>query len=182
MARGQLAQANIGLVAAMAGKVRLAGLDYDEAVSAGNMALLRSIEKFDVSLGFKFSTYACQAIRQHMLSAAKRANRYHNRFTTEYDEAMELSDYNERKVDQVELDCVDELMDILKDNRASLSQTEREVLCKRFALSSQDRRPAPMTLKQIGELIGVTKESVRQIQKRALRKLRLALEREYLAA
>ncbi|MBI4581468.1 MAG: hypothetical protein HY718_17330, partial [Planctomycetes bacterium] len=53
--RGQLAQANIALVAAMAKRSRFGGLDPNEVISAGNYALLRSIDRFDCSRGFKFS-------------------------------------------------------------------------------------------------------------------------------
>ena len=60
-ARGQMARCNLPLVLAMAKRTRLNGLDFNELISEGNFALLRSVDKFDCARGFKFSTYACRA-------------------------------------------------------------------------------------------------------------------------
>jgi hypothetical protein len=53
---------------------------------------------------------------------------------------------------------------------------------KRFALDEADPLAKPKTLEQVGEMIGVTKERVRQIQNKALQKIRVILEESYLAA
>jgi RNA polymerase primary sigma factor len=112
-----------------------------------------------------------------------RASRYRGRFPTEFDPAVEKSDYLDRRREEVEYDCVDELKDILLRNLAELSDVERTVISERFALaSSPDNHPAPKTLEQVGVIIGVTKERVRQIQNKALQKIRTALEDKYLAA
>src|SRR5262249_28026046 len=55
-ARVELVQANMPLVLAMAKRARLGNIDYAELISEGNMALLRSVDKFDCSRGYKFST------------------------------------------------------------------------------------------------------------------------------
>ncbi len=57
-----IVRANMALVLAMAKQTRIPNVEFSELVSEGNMALLRSVEKFDVARGFKFSTYACRAI------------------------------------------------------------------------------------------------------------------------
>ncbi|MEM8494570.1 MAG: sigma factor, partial [Planctomycetota bacterium] len=60
--REQIAGLNLALVLAMAKRVRGFDNDFTEMISEGNMALLRSVDKFDITRGFKFSTYACRAI------------------------------------------------------------------------------------------------------------------------
>jgi RNA polymerase primary sigma factor len=181
MARGQIVQANIPLVLAMAKRTRLSGLDFNELISEGNFALLRSVDKFDCSRGFKFSTYACRAILKSFSRVALRTSRYRGRFPTEFDPTLEKSDYVDRKRDDVEADCVEEIREILNYNRADLNDMEQTVIRERFALDS-DGEPKPKTLEQVGEMIGVTKERVRQIQNKALRKIRMILEDHYLTA
>jgi RNA polymerase primary sigma factor len=175
-ARELIAGINMPLVLAMAKRTRLSGLDYNELVSEGNFALLRSIDKFDCSRGFKFSTYACRAILKSFSRVAMRASRYRGQFPTEFDPFLEKSDFAERKRDGVEADCVEEIRDILAANRAELNDMERTVIRERFALESLDGATKPKTLEQVGQMIGVTKERVRQIQNKALRKIRLILE------
>jgi RNA polymerase sigma factor (sigma-70 family) len=175
-ARAQIVQANIPLVLAMAKRTRLSGLDFNELISEGNFALLRSVDKFDCSRGFKFSTYACRAILKSFSRVALRTSRYRGRFPTEFDPTLEKSDFVDRKRDNVEADCVEEIRDILAQNRADLNEMEQTVIRERFALDTGPDQTRPKTLEQVGELIGVTKERVRQIQNKALRKIRAILE------
>lgn len=182
--RGVIVRLNMPLVLAMAKRTRLSNIDFNEMISEGNMALLRSVEKFDCSRGYKFSTYSCRAILKSFSRVAMRASRYRGKFPAEFDPAMERSDFVDRKRDTVERDCVDELKEILIQNIAGLSEVERRVIAERFALAaaSPGLISSPKTLEQVGHLIGVTKERVRQIQNNALRKIRTALEDRFLAA
>jgi RNA polymerase primary sigma factor len=180
--RDAIAQANVPLVLAMAKRTRLNGLDPNELISEGNFALLRSIEKFDCSRGFKFSTYACRAILKSFSRVAMRVSKYRGRFPTEFDPELEKSDFVERKRDGIEAECVDEIRDIIDHNRADLNDIERTVIRERFALNAVNQSCKGKTLEQVGELIGVTKERVRQIQNKALRKIRYILEDNFLAA
>jgi len=181
--RSQIVQANLPLVLAMAKRTKLTGVDFAELISEGNMALLRSVDKFDCSKGFKFSTYACRAILKSFSRVAIKTSRYRSRFPTEFDPALEKSDYLERKREEVERFCVEELRSILATNLANLNEVEQKVIRARFALDAPDPEQAqPMTLEQVGQIIGVTKERVRQIQNKALEKLRQALEETILAA
>ncbi len=183
-ARSIIVRLNMPLVLAMAKRTRLTNVDFNEMVSEGNMALLRSVEKFDCSRGYKFSTYSCRAILKAFSRVAMRASRYRGQFPTEFDPAMERSDYVDQQRETLEGDCVDELKQILLNNLAELSDVESTVIRERFALtlSSDGQMSPPKTLEQVGMIIGVTKERVRQIQNNALRKIRLALETGYLAA
>ncbi len=183
-ARSVIVRLNMPLVLAMAKRTRLSNIDFNELVSEGNMALLRSVEKFDCARGYKFSTYSCRAILKSFSRVAMRASRYRGKFPAEYDPAMERSDFVERQRDSLVADCVDELKEILLRNLAGLSEVERTVISERFALGEPSfMGPAcPKTLEQVGQLIGVTKERVRQIQNNALKKMRVALEDRFLAA
>lgn len=182
MARGQITQANLPLVLAMAKRTRLAGLDYNDLISEGNFALLRSVDKFDCSRGFKFSTYACRAILKAFSRVALRTSRYRGRFPTEFDPTLERSDYVDRKRGDAEAACVEEIREILTNNLASLNDMEQTVIRQRFAIDAPSEDSRPKTLEQVGEMIGVTKERVRQIQNKALRKIRTILEDTFLTA
>lgn len=183
-ARCEIVQANVPLVLAMAKRTRLGNIDYAELISEGNMALLRSVDKFDCARGFKFSTYACRAILKSFSRVAMKASRYRGRFPTEFDPSLEKSDFLDLQRVGVEADCVDELRGILMQNSAELNDVEYKVIQARFALGqvTDELGGGPKTLEQVGLLIGVTKERVRQIQNRALAKLRSKLQDDFLAA
>jgi RNA polymerase primary sigma factor len=182
--RGDIVRLNVALVLAMAKRTRLTGVDYADLVSEGNLALLRSVDKFDCSRGFKFSTYACRAILKSFSRVATRTARYRGYFPTEFDPTLEKGHHIEQKRQDVEEDCVDELKSILGENLAHLNDVERRVILARFAIDDdvdETDVSRAKTLEQVGEMIGVTKERVRQIQNKALSKLRLALEQGILA-
>jgi RNA polymerase primary sigma factor len=177
--RDLIARANLALVLAMAKRVRGRRVDFGDLISEGNMALLRAIDAFDVARGFKFSTYACRAIFKAYGRLVLRAGRYRKMFPTQFDPALECSDYQETRRAQDQQEVVSELRQILRDNRAKLSDAEKTVLASRFALRSEDPS-STMTLEEVGKVMGVTKECVRQIQNKALAKLKAALESEAL--
>jgi RNA polymerase sigma factor (sigma-70 family) len=181
-ARAHIVQANMPLVLAMAKRTRLTSLDYNELISEGNLALLRSVDKFDCARGFKFSTYACRAILKSFARVAMRTSRYRGRFPTEFDPSLEKSDFASRQHDNAETGCIDEIRDILASNRAALNEIEQTVIRERFGLNGDSSLVKGKTLEKVGEMIGVTKERVRQIQNKALAKIRVILEDEYLAA
>jgi len=183
-ARCQIVQANVPLVLAMAKRTRLGNMDFAELISEGNMALLRSVDKFDCGRGFKFSTYACRAILKSFSRVAMRTGRYRGRFPTEFDPTLEKSHYSEEQRELHEAECVDELRGIIRTNSALLNDVEVTVLQARFALAPVQGLDGdePKTLEQVGLLIGVTKERVRQIQNKALAKLRSKLQEDFLAA
>jgi RNA polymerase primary sigma factor len=176
--RDQIAQTNLALVLAMAKRVHVREVDFPDLVSEGNMALLRAVDKFDVARGFKFSTYACRAILKAFSRTGVKASRYRALFPAVFDPTLEKSDHMDRKRAEHKADCVDELTTIIKDNRALLSDIESQVLKHRFALNKKPvngQDPVPLTLKEVGRIIGVTKERVRQIQNKAMSKIRDAM-------
>jgi RNA polymerase primary sigma factor len=172
--REYLVRTNLALVLAMAKRTRLGDVDFAEIVSEGNMALMRAVDKFNVDKGFKFSTYACRAILKAFSRTAMKSSRYKTRFPVEFEPEMEKSDWNDRKRDIVEEDCVDELKQIVDRNLAELSDVEQTVIRRRFNWQQQDE--SPLTLEEVGQIIGVTKERVRQIQNKALLKIKSVME------
>jgi RNA polymerase sigma factor (sigma-70 family) len=172
--REYLVRTNLALVLAMAKRTRLGDVDFAEVVSEGNMALIRAVDKFNVDRGFKFSTYACRAILKAFSRTALKASRHRTRFPVEFEPDMEKSDWSDRKRDIVEEDCIDELKQIVDRNLADLSNVEETVIRRRF--NWQQRDDSPLTLEEVGAIIGVTKERVRQIQNKALAKIRVVME------
>jgi len=178
--REQIAEANLALVLAMAKRTRMSEIDFADLISEGNMALLRAIDKFDAGRGFKFSTYACRAIIKAFSRQGMKLSKYRQRFPAEFDTAMEKSDYLETKRAEQVADTADHLRYIVLSNDADLSEIERTVIEHRFRIESGKVDEKPLTLEQVGQIIGVTKERVRQIQNKALEKLRDELEDSFI--
>ena len=176
-ARAALVRANMALVLAMAKRTRIPNVEFGELISEGNMALLRTVEKFDVSRGFKFSTYSCRAILKSFNRLATKTGRYRQRFGAEYDPAMERSDHDARRHEMQHRRSLEDLREILVQNRADLSDVERTIILERFAVGTGDKR---RTLAEVGRMVGLTNERVRQLQNLALGKIRAALNEEYL--
>jgi RNA polymerase primary sigma factor len=173
--REQIAETNLALVLAMAKRTRMSEVDFADLVSEGNMALLRAVDKFDAAAGYKFSTYACRAILKAFSRQGMKLSKYRQRFPTDFDPKLEKSNFLETKRATFEKDAADEVRTIVMDNRADLTEVERTVIEHRFGLENSDAEK-PMTLEQVGQIIGVTKERVRQIQNKAMEKIREELE------
>jgi len=172
--REYLTRTNLALVLAMAKRTRLGQVDFAEVVSEGNMALLRAVDKFNVDRGFKFSTYACRAILKAFSRAAQKASRHRTRFPVEFEPDLEKSDWSDRRRETIEEECVDELKTIIDRNLADLTNVEETVIRRRF--NWQEQQESPLTLEEVGKIIGVTKERVRQIQNKALAKIKTVME------
>jgi len=169
-----LVRTNLALVLAMAKRAHLGEMDYAEVVSEGNMALLRAVDKFSVDRGFKFSTYACRAIIKALGRVASKAAKHRARYPVEFDADFVKSDWADRRRDQIQDDCIDELKAIVDRNLADLTSVEQTVIHHRF--NWEQIEAPPLTLQEVGDIIGVTKERVRQIQNKALGKIRDVME------
>lgn len=179
--REQIAETNLALVLAMAKRTRMSEVDFADLVSEGNMALLRAVDKFDAGRGFKFSTYACRAIIKAFSRQGMKLSKYRQRFPTDFDPKLERSNFVESKREEFLADSASEVKRIVVENRADLSDIEKTVIEHRFRLEDEfASHSKPMTLEQVGQIIGVTKERVRQIQNKALEKIRIELEESFI--
>jgi len=178
--RIQIAETNLALVLAMAKRTRMSEVDFADLVSEGNMALLRAVDKFDCGRGFKFSTYACRAILKAFSRQGMKLSKYRQRFPTDFDPKLERSDFLDTKRAEFQSDAASEVKRIVRENRCELSDIERTVIEHRFRLEQPTTNTRPMTLEQVGQIIGVTKERVRQIQNKALEKIRVELDHTFL--
>ncbi len=178
--RSKIVTANMGLVLAMSRRINSTDLEFTDLISEGSMALLRATEKFDCSRGWKFSTYACRAILKAFSRVAKQNYRYRTRFPAQLDTAMMKDDSLEQKREEDFYDLVDDVRDIMEHNLADLTDIEKSIVEMRFSLVDRDKKP--LTLKQVGEVLGLTKERIRQIQKKALTKIRTITEERMVPA
>ncbi|REJ67590.1 MAG: helix-turn-helix domain-containing protein [Planctomycetota bacterium] len=165
-----IVRSNLRLVVSIAKRHAAASENFFELVSDGNMSLIRAAEKFDFARGNKFSTYASWAIMKNFARTIPGELRHRDRFRTSYDEMFGVTE--ERRSDWYEQESahrqrVGEIEKILR----RLDEREQKIIINRFGL---DHSVEPQTLKEVGEVMGVTKERVRQIEARALNKLRAA--------
>ena len=164
--RDQIVRANLRLVVALARRRQGRAPDVAEQVSEGVLALFRAVERFDWSRGTKFSTYATAAIKNALAVAARRRDRGPGRLITGLEglsrAAVARDDERvQQQVDEQRRAAVARLLDRLDDR-------ERRVIAGRYGLDGAGAR----TLEQLGQELAITKERVRQIESRAVDKLR----------
>ncbi|HUS91355.1 MAG TPA: sigma-70 family RNA polymerase sigma factor [Phycisphaerae bacterium] len=178
-ARAVLVRANLALVLSMTRRYGPKDVEFADLVADGNLVLLRCVENFDVSRGFKFSTYVCRGLLKSFHRMAAKARRYRQHFPVEYDPDVEQGDGGGRREDDRHSDAITAVREVLADNRAGLKEMERTVVLERFGITTAGRR---RTLADVGRTVGLSIERVRQIQHQALAKLRAALERDRIPA
>ncbi len=172
--REYIVRMNLGLFYVITKRLPLRELDWADVVSDANTCLLRSVEGFNVGRGFKFSTYACRAIARELGRMAEKAAKRRSRSPVSLDTAFERSDWTQRMHTSVEDECVSAVKEIVDRNLADLSNVEQTVVRRRFNWEGADEES--LTLEKLGQIIGVTKERVRQIQNKALKKIRKVME------
>ena len=163
-----LTRSNLRLVVSIGKRHIKPGGNFFELVSDGNVSLMRAVEKFDYTKGNKFSTYATWAIMKNFARSIPQEHRQLDRFRTGKEEVFQFS-----KEDRAN-PYVDELTNsrqrkTIGDILMELDDRERDILRYRYGL---EQGSEPQTLEQVGNKFGVTKERIRQLEGRALRKLK----------
>lgn len=174
--KNQIVQANLRLVVSIAKRHVGGSDDFFGLVSDGNMSLIRAVEKFDYARGNKFSTYASWAIMKNFARSIPDEFKHKDRFRTTGEEvfmAREDSRGDHFAAEIAQQQRQTQINRIL--NR--LDQREQQIIIRRFGL---DHNHEPLTLKEVGEEMGVTKERIRQLEARALSKLREAASMEHI--
>jgi RNA polymerase sigma factor (sigma-70 family) len=171
-----LIRSNLRLVVSIAKRHMTPATNFFEMVSDGNMSLIRAIEKFDYTKGNKFSTYATWAIMKNYARSIPAEYTLLDRFRTGNDEVFHASpddrgsQYEEELVNSRQHQVI---MSILEQ----LDERERAIITHRYGL---EHGSEPLTLEEVGTKFGVTKERIRQLESRALQKLRKIAHEEKL--
>jgi RNA polymerase primary sigma factor/RNA polymerase sigma factor len=172
--RNAIIRANLRLVVSLAKRQLQPAEDFFELVSDGTMSLMRAVDKFDFARGNKFSTYATWAITKNFARSIPKELRHQNRFRTSHAETLGSTEDNRGYQSGLETATrhrENQVRGILE----RLDEREQNVIIRRFGLAGAQE---PLTLKAVGATLGVTKERVRQIEARALKKLREATHAE----
>ena len=143
------------------------GENIDDLVSDGNLSLMRAVEKFNYGLGNKFSTYATWAIIKNFARSIPDAKTHKQRYMTGHDELFEAK-ADVRTDEQEVLAAADAARARVNRLLEHLDARTREVIRMRTGLDGTEE----MTLEQIGQHFGITKERVRQINVRGMKQLR----------
>jgi RNA polymerase sigma factor (sigma-70 family) len=138
-----------------------------ELISDGNMSLIRAVEKFDYSRGNKFSTYASWAIMKNFARSIPGERNHRERYLTGHDELFQAK-ADTRSDEHEVLDTAEQASKTVNRLLDQLDPRERDIIRLRAGMDGAEG----LTLEQIGQQKGITKERVRQLHVRAMKKLR----------
>jgi RNA polymerase primary sigma factor len=166
--RDRLVKSNMRLVISIVKKFVNTHNAFDDLLSDGIVALMRAVDKFDVGLGFRFSTYATQVVRRNSYRRVMENQKERQRITLSvHDSGVDISDeHRAAGMSEVRWEA---LRARLSTMLGKLDRREKLIVRARFSLGGHRRI---QTLQKLADRLGVSKERVRQLEKRALDKLR----------
>lgn len=163
-----LVSANVRLVMSLIKQLKTKEIGFDELLSDGIVALMRAVEKFDEARGFRFSTYATMVVRRELYRSVQAAYVDHRRYVSadraQLSESLVMSNHPRLPAKQWTT-----LYDTLESMLGELDPREQQIMHVRFGYESIGVKPS---LQALANMLGVCKERVRQLEKRAMAKLR----------
>lgn len=167
--RDAIVQANMRLVFSIVKKFVNKSNAFDDLLSDGIVALIRAVEKFDYDRGFRFSTYATQVVRRNAYRTVVLKQKEKSKMVGGLQElGLDISD--EERQPAISEHRWHELRSRLSVMLGDLDRREKFIIRARFSLGSHRK---VHTLQALADRLGVSKERVRQLEKRALDKLRM---------
>jgi RNA polymerase sigma factor (sigma-70 family) len=163
-----LISCNMRLVVAIAKRHAGQSDNFFELLSDGNMSLIRAVEKFDYSRGNKFSTYASWAIMKNFARSIPEERHRRERYVTGHEDLFEAAP-DTRSNEQECLASTEQAAHRVNRLLEYLDPRERQIIRMRAGLDDHSKG---MTLEEIGQQLGITKERVRQLNVRIMAKLR----------
>lgn len=157
----KLVRANLRFVVTVANQYKDQGLSLPDLINEGNVGLIRAAEKFDETRGFKFISYAVWWIRERILQALAEEQKHNSRQLS----GELLSPDNLIAPSGLTVETIS-----AETNQALglLGERERLIIECTFGINGQPE----MTLEEIGERMGLSRQRVRQIREKSIRKLR----------
>lgn len=165
--KNRIVKSNLRLVVSVAKRHASPSVNLFDLISEGNFCLMYAIEKFDFSRGNRFSTYATWALMKNFARTVPEENYLTSTFITGQQEILNI--IPERDDDSGRMEAVDLLRQRIAEVISKLTDREQKVIRSRFGLDSDGQT---QTLAEVGEELGVTRERIRQIEHKALEKLR----------
>ncbi|GAB4141940.1 MAG: hypothetical protein Tsb009_11970 [Planctomycetaceae bacterium] len=166
--RDHICNCNLRLVFSIARKLSFSEDQFEELVAEAFPILLRCVDLFDASRGYRFSTYVTHAVRRHLYRVLKRIQRHRRQQPTVLSPNIIKDIVGSPESALEELDSSSLFKQIWKEAAEDLDDREKLILKRRFGLDGGE----PQTLRKIAEELKISKERVRQLQIRALEKLR----------
>lgn len=171
--RDLIVKANVRLVISIVKKFVNPQCGFDDLLSDGIMALIRSVDKFDYQLGYRFSTYATQVVRRNSYRFVMERQEERLKVTNSIGEpGLDVpAEVSTSTMSETRWNSLQSHLRLMLDR---LDKRERLIVRARFSLGSHRR---VQTLQRLADRLGISKERVRQLEKRAVEKLqRLAIE------
>lgn len=177
-ARNELVSSNLKFVVNVAKAYKGYGVPFTDLISEGNLGLIRAAEKYDYKKDVKFISYSVWWIRQAIQEYLKK-----NKLIDDIETSNDEHDYENCTVDEEGNEVINNVQYLCDEYNPELEESRRKIIVQLFSCLSERERVIMsnyyglndtdvLTLEEIGKKYNLTKERVRQIKEKALRKIR----------